>query len=343
MIRTVNLAFILLFVPAFILTNPISSLASEVIPFEISPVLPEKQNTGVFSYYDLNVNPNEIITLSVEVKNNLDQPLIVNITPFNATTSAIGDIAYDVNHKKEQFINLKVPLKQIGEAKNGIEIAPRSAARIPIEFKLPDEDKGVVIGGIHVISAEAPLSEDIVQDEKTTFKINNQIAYIIGVKMQLPTKVAPVFAFDHAQAEISQGVPRLLLGMQNKAPAVIKDLSGTYVVTDKFGDQVLDGSFSNITMAPNTQFEYPVDWTDGQLEPGKYTVDLTADLDGKTITAKKTFTIKETEPVKEYNKDKAAAETKTDSILPWWNYFLTAAGAGFIFFIIGRKSKKKQK
>ena len=336
--RSVDIAIILFCFFTLMITNPLSSSASEVIPFEISPVIPDRQNVGVRGYYDINVNPNEIIVLSVDVKNNLDKPLIVNITPFNATTSTSGDIVYDVNHKKEQFVNLKVPLQQVGESKNGVEIAAESTARIPIEFKLPKEEKGVVIGGIHVIADDASFSENVVQNEDATFKINNQIAYIIGVKMQFPIKVPPEFSFGKARVEMFQGKPRLLIEMKNAAPAVVKELSGTYAVKDEDGNPVLKGSFLDIIMAPNTRFEYPVNWTDGKLKPGEYTVDLTAELEGKNITAKKKFVIEETKPVKEYNK--VTEETKVDSSNPWWNYLITAAVAGFIFFIVGRRTKK---
>jgi hypothetical protein len=339
--------FILFFhylVICLIFVIPNTVLATNKTPFEISPILPDNQNPDVTSYYDIKVSPNEKITLSTFVKNNLDKPIVAVLTPLNATTSSIGDIVYDVNGKKQQFLNLKVKLNNIAPMKTSIEIPANSSISIPIEFQLPSENTGIVIGGIHVIADGTALSETEFMEGNATFNIKNQIAYVIGIKMQFPTLVDPEFSFGKARVDLQYGEPKLFIEMKNSAPAVVKDLSGTYKVSDEDGKQVLEGTFSDMKMAPNTRFEYAVNWVDGKVKPGKYNVKLTAIVDGKDYKAQKNFVIKETKPINDFNKE-AKEKADNDGVnlaIPWWGYALSVATVGMIFFFIGRKSKKKK-
>lgn len=308
------------------------------IPFEVSPVIPDNQTDPLAGYFDLNVTPNYQQTIYIAVKNLQAHPITVNVTPFNAITSSNGDIVYDVNAKKTAYSHLKVYLNKYITNEKKVEIPANTTIKIPLKINLPSINKGMVLGGIHVIAEDAALNQQNVKKGTATFQIKNQIAYVIGMKMQFPVTVPPEFSFGNASVDMQYGTPKLFIEMKNSAPAVIKDLSGTYNVYDKNGNKILYGSFANMKMAPNTRFAYPINWVSGKILPGTYTVKLSANAAGKVITAERKFTIKEDKAIRQYNNTRKEVHSNTS--LPWWNYLVIIAVVGVIFFIIGRKSKK---
>lgn len=221
-----------------------------------------------------------------------------------------------------------------------IVVPPNASRQVPLEINLPDVNEGLVLGGIHVIAEDATFDEKEINKGTSTLQIKNQIAYVLGIKMQFPEMVPPKFSFGKIKIDMVDGMPKLLIEMKNSAPAVIKDLSGKYVVTAEDGKKVLKGSFSSLKMAPNTRVKYPVDWVSGKLKPGTYKAKLTATFGDKKVIATKNFAIKETKTIKEYNQ--LTKEVVNEPAIPWWNYLLTTLVAGCIFFIIGRKSKKEK-
>lgn len=322
----------------FMYTVPLAFAKSGEIPFKVAPVLPENQNSDVTGYYDLKVEPNQQQNNYILVENLKNNPITVSITPFNAMTSNNGEIVYDVNVKNDRFVNLKVKLDKYITNDRKIEIPAKASVKVPLKFSLPNINEGRVLGGIHVIADDETINETKIKQNKSTFQIKNQIAYVIGVNLQFPKNVAPKFSFGEARVDMVYGAPKFFIEMKNSAPAVIKELNGTYEVTDYEGKKVLNGSFSSMKMAPNTRFEYPIDWFEGEVKSGTYKLRVTADADGKNVKAEKIFTIKEDKAIEEFNK--GVQKVSPETSVPWWIYFILILVVGFIFFIIGRKSNK---
>lgn len=321
----------------FIFLCPFSAKASTEIPFEVFPVVPDTH--GEKGYFDFYISDHFTKTIYIEARNLKNRPITLLITPINASTSSYGQISYQVNAKENQFLNLKVPLSQNITYESKIMIPAKSSKKIPLIIHLKNIDNGVVLGGVHVIAENETVGEEEIKQGKTTFQIKNQIAYVIGIKMHTQILVEPKFSFENVKLKLQYREPKLYIEMSNAAPAVIKNLSGKYEVTDEEGNQILKGSFSNMQMAPNSRFQYAADWIDGEVDPGKYQIKLSAEADGKKIDSVKQFTVKGTEPIDEYNKEKK----EVDNSIPWWNDFITAAIAGIMFYIIGRRIERKSK
>jgi hypothetical protein len=336
--------FILAFLfvsPLFIITTCVHANEAE-LPFEITPVIPENQAIADKGYFDLRVTPNSKHTIYIQMRNLKDHPITLLVTPFNASTSSNGEILYDVNAKTDKFIRLQIPLAKFITYEKKVIIPAKGSLIVPFVISLPDVNEGTVLGGIHVIAENEPISNQEIKQGESTFQIKNQIAYVIGMKMQFPIDVEPDFSFGNVKADLKNGKPKLVIEMKNSAAAVIKDLSGKYTINDKDGKQIWRGFFSNMQMAPNTRFEYAVNWKDdAKLAPGTYTVKLSAKINGKEISAQRKFTIKETERIKDHNE--TVKKKANEKAIPWWNYVITAAIAGLVFFLIGRSSKKNGK
>lgn len=334
--RNIQLAFVILLTTLLFFSTTVSADSNE-IPFSVSPVGEDK------GYFDFQVTEGFQQTIYLEAHNLTGHPITLLITPINASTSSYGQIVYNVNAKKNQFVNLKVPLSQYISVKEKATIPANSSEKIPLEIQLESIENGTVLGGIHVIAEDETFATEEIQQKGATFQIKNQVAYVIGVKLQTPELAIPEFSFKNVRIDIQYNNPKLFIEMTNSAPAVIKDLSGTYEVFDKKGKLILADSFTKLKMAPNTRFEYGIDWVDGKIKPGKYTVKLSGIVDGKKITAEKELIIEDKEKFNDYNKeaDKEKKEKEGTNSFTWWGYFLTALIAGFIFFLIGRRSKSR--
>lgn len=338
--HTIYKVFIILGCLFFVYLVPPAFSQSGETPFKVAPILPENQNSEVTGYYDLKVQPKQQQTIYLQVENLKSTPILIRITPFNAMTSNSGEIVYDVNAKNDRFVNLQVKLGKYIINERKIEIPAKASMKVPLKIILPNINKGRVLGGVHVIADNEIVKDGMLEQGKSTFQIKNQIAYVIGVNMQFPESVSPKFSFGEVNVDMLYGAPKLFIEMKNSAPAVIKDLNGTYVVTDDKGDKVLDGSFSSMKMAPNTKFEYPIDWIKGKVNSGTYKLRVTAVVDGKNVAEEKIFVIRDSKTIEEFNK--GVQKTSPESGLPWWSYLFMLLIIGFIFFIIGRKSKKDE-
>lgn len=325
------------------LTYPVpASFASKAgaIPFEVSPILPDNQHGDVRGYFDLDAVPGQKDKIFIMAKNLKDHQITVKITPFNAMTSNNGEIIYDVKAKEDRFIELQADFKKHIQNENQIVIPAKSSVKIPFEISHPDAAKGMALGGIHVIAENEAISEEKIEQEHSTFQIKNQIAYVIGLKIQYPEKAEPDFSFGDVRLDILDGKPKLVLEMKNSAPAVIKNAKIQYSVADKRGTVILDGTLPEVGMAPNTKFDYPVQWLDGEIKSGEYEISLAAEYGGKQITDTKQLAVEKTDDVKEFNKQTKAEAADTG--IAWWNYLLTALNAIVIFLFVARRLKKRK-
>ena len=313
-------------------------------PMSVKPILPENQKSGVTGYFNLLVNSGDKQTIYLQITNNKKENIVVTFAPANAYTRPDGGIFYDAEIDSpetiliDKFFALSNYISMVKE----VTIKPNETVNVPIEVTVPDMKSGSILGGV-LISEKTPASEDVKEETKkdeAKFKVITKTVFAVAIQLDLPNMPTPAFSFG--KAGFNPDGPNIFIEMRNDAPMIQRQISGVYKVSNKNGQELFAGKFEPIIMAPKTQIHFPMYWDSSTLEPGKYTLSITANVAGKEMIAEENFDINNAAVEKYAEKaNQPIAKTQTGTL-----YFIVFSGAvilgGFMFWLGKRKAKVKK-
>lgn len=218
-------------------------------------------------------------------------------------------------------------------------IKPNETVNIPIEITVPDMKSGSILGGV-LISEKTPESEDVKEETKkdeAKFNVITKTVFAVAIQLDLPDMPAPAFSFG--KTGFNPIGANVFIEMRNDTSMIQRQISGFYKVTKKDGQELFVGKFDPIIMAPKTQINFPIHWDSAILEPGKYTLSITANVAGKEIIAEENFDINNASVEKYAEKEnQPIAKPKTGTlyliVIPW-----VVILGGFMFWLVKRKVK----
>ena len=337
----VSVLFIVLCTVAF---PSVARAEDEKPSISVKPTFPKNQNMEVDSYFKLLVKPGDKQTVYVQITNNKKESIVVTLTPANAYTRPNGGIFYDANIDSPETILLDkffALSNYISIAKN-VAIKPTETINVPIEITVPDIKTGTLLGGI-LINEEVPTSEIVKAEPKKNeakFKVITKTVFAIAIQLDLPN--IPLSAFSFEKAGFNPDKANVFIEMRNDAPMIQREIFGVYKVTNKDGEKLFEGKIIPMIMAPKTQINYPMPWTAPILEPGNYTLSITASVAGKEITVDKIFEI-EKESVEKYSKKPNQPIAKTQTGLLYFIVITVVVVLGNIIFWIKKRKDKIKK
>jgi|GEM_PF-730224 len=319
----------------------VASAGAAEQPMSVKPILPEKQKAGVTGYFNLLVNSGDKQTIYMQITNNKKENIVVTFAPANAYTRPEGGIFYDAEIDSPETILLDkfFALSNYILIDKEVIIKPNETVNVPIEVTVPDIKSGSILGGV-LISEKAPASEDVKEETKkdeAKFKVITKTVFAVAIQLDLPNMPTPAFSFG--KAGFNPVGPNVFIEMRNDAPMIQRQISGVYKVTNKDGQELFAGKFEPIIMAPKTQINFPMHWDSSVLEPGKYTLTITANVAGNEIIAEENFNI-DNAAVKEYAEkaNQPIAQPQTGLfyllIIP-----VVAIVGGFMYWLGKRKAK----
>jgi len=313
-------------------------------PMSVKPILPENQKAGVHGYFNLLVNSGDKQTIYMQITNNKEENIVVTFAPANAYTRPEGGIFYDaeIDSPETNLLDKFFALSNYISIDKEVIIKPNETVNIPIEVTVPDMKSGSILGGV-LISEKTPASEDVKEETKkdeATFKVITKTVFAIAIQLDLPDMPAPAFSFG--KTGFNPVGPNVFIEMRNDAPMIQRQISGVYKVTKKDGQELFAGKFEPIIMAPKTQINFPMHWDSAALEPGEYTLSITANVAGKEIIAEENFNINNAAVEKYAEKaNQPIAKTQTGTF-----YFIAIPVVvilgGFMFWLGKRKAKVKK-
>jgi len=321
----------------------VASAGAAEQPMSVKPILPDNQKTGVIGYFNLLVNSGDKQTIYMQITNNKEENIVVTFAPVNAYTRPDGGIFYDAEIDSPETILLDkfFALSNYISMDKEVIIKPNETVNVPIEVTVPDIKSGSILGGV-LISEKAPTSESIKEETKkdeATFKVVTKTVFAVAIQLDLPDMPTPAFSFG--KAGFNPVGPNVFIEMRNDAPMIQRQISGVYKVTNKDGEELFAGKFEPIIMAPKTQINFPMHWDSAALEPGKYTLSVTANVAGKEIIAEENFNINNA-AVEKYaeRSNQPIAKTQTGAL-----YFIIILGfvvlGGLMVWLGKRKTKVK--
>lgn len=287
-----NEYYLLLLAPLFLCLglNAKVAFAEENVDFSVRAIFPENQVNKNYTYFDLKMKPDQKQTIEVIVSNTSVEEETYTVSINQAYTNKQGFIDYA---KKDAILDssIKYPIKDIVKYEKEVTVPAEEAVKIPIEIQMPQESfDGQILAGIQVTKQ---------QSEDSNQAISNEIGYILGLKLtENDNPVNREIQLESVKAAVSYGKTSIVVKLKNPTMDAIGKLK--YKVNIK--NEHTSKSIKKITynsgmeMAPNSLYDFVVDWDGKRLVAGNYLMELViSDAKGNEWKFNEKFTITEKE------------------------------------------------
>ncbi|MEH7381969.1 DUF916 domain-containing protein [Bacillus sp. JJ1533] len=323
---------------------PTSIFGENTSPISVSPVLPENQVKEISSYFYLQVEPNQQQILHFNVQNLSDKEQTVKLFPVDAFTLPTGGIFYEEKSETDdsQLLEPTLAISNFITIPETVTVPPNSSKQVAITVKVPNVTEGTFVGAIRAVGLSD--QEQQVETGETNVTIRNQITFTTGIVLELPNQPNPQFSFGEVGIRTNPPTTELWFELFNKAQMVLRGTTISYEVI--YQDEVLfSGTTEAITMVPNTVIRFPVEWQYGELEPGTYQVNLSANVMGEEIQHEESFEVEDEQTEEhEQNLEQADTEhTQTGTSLPWWIWVVGGVVLILVFlmaYLLGKRNRR---
>ncbi|MGF9853134.1 DUF916 and DUF3324 domain-containing protein [Bacillus paramobilis] len=277
--------------------------------YSIEANIPENQIDKKLTYFDLKMEPRQKQTISLTLRNYSDEVSTFSIEPHTAATNRNGVIDYSKKLVKKDS-SMKYSFEELitGETKHTLQ--PKEEKKVEFTIQMPKESyDGIILGGFY-IHKEANKEG---KEEKKSLQIKNDYSYVIGVRL---TETSKEVESDLQLKEIKPNLENyrtvVTANLQNTEAVIVSGLSVDAKVYKKGSKSVLhETKKDGMSMAPNSNFDFAINWGNQELKPGKYHLKLAAkDKMDRTWELENDFEIKGKES-KSLNKE--AVELKDDN------------------------------
>jgi len=315
--------------------------SSNIVDFSVQAKIPENQIDKTKSYFDLKMNPGQLQVVEIDVFNNNRTKIETFIADVTfATTNDNGLIDYSPKSVKKADQSLKFPIVDlVDEPHKEIVIPPGKSKTVTFTFKMPEQKfNGVLLGSIHF---KKKIDKIETKKPSETIQINNQYAYVIGVKLtETMKKVNPELHLIKIKPQLVNYHTAIIANIQNSEPTIVQGMKIDAKIFKDGSNKILYSSNkTGLSMAPNSNFDYAIDLKNNQIHPGIYRLKMKAIIGDQIWVWDEVFKIGN--EAKELN-DKAV-EVKQNY---FWLYFsvgifLTLV-LSILFFFIAKKRKKER-
>lgn len=306
--------------------------------FGVYTVIPDNQIDKQKSYFNLRMEPNQKQTLTIQLKNNTEDDVVIEPIIHSATTNLNGVVEYGPSNA-ERDASLPYELGDLIKTDKEITIPAKGSKELHLNVTMPEEEfDGILAGGITLEEKKASSKNTEVPNKGLS--IENKYAYVVGITLQ---ETVEVVKQDLKLHEVEAGQ----VNARNVINATLQNPTATYLnrfevdaeVTQKGKTEVLyEAKKQDMQMAPNSNFKYPISLNGEKFKTGTYTLHVKAKSSKESWEFEKDFTI-EGEVAQQFN--------ATDVSIEGPNYLAYMVGL-LILLVVGLLlyifySKKKQK
>lgn len=324
----------------FIFLNALSFriFANEGVYFSVSSVIPENQIDKNLSYFNLKVLPSSLQELKVKIFNNKKHEIKVKAMVTPATTCRNGFISYTNLTNYDE--SLKYPLPDILKLNQSEYTVPAGGVVTATALlNMPQEAfNGIILGGLVFTKADDNFETE--KENQGAVQIENEYQYVVGVMLsENDDKVKANMNLKYIKSMLANYHTSLAINLQNDTPVIIPNLKISATVYKKGKSEIYKSSEKeNIKMAPNSNFDFMVDWQNNKFEAGEYRVHVVVQNEEYFWEWDEIFTITP-QQANDANKD---AVDLINSV-PNWVYILFVGLVlilvAFLSFIIGCRCK----
>ncbi|PEF42450.1 cell wall protein [Bacillus cereus] len=309
--------------------------------YSIEANIPENQINQNLTYFDLKMSSGQKQTISLTLRNHSDKISTFTIEPHTAATNRNGVIDYSKKlEKKDSSMKYSFEELIIGETKYTLQ--PNEEKKVVFTIQMPEESyDGIILGGFYIHKEENQAEKE----EEKSVQIKNDYSYVIGAKLTETSKeVEPKLQLNEVKPNLENYRTVVTANLQNTESVIVSGLNVDAKVYKKGSKDVLhETKKEGMSMAPNSNFDFAINWGNEELKPGKYNLELTAkDKMDRTWKFEKEFEIKGEES-KSLNKK--AVELKDDNTKLYIIIgvcLLLITILLIVLFILMRKKKRNQ-
>ncbi|WII37045.1 DUF916 and DUF3324 domain-containing protein [Paenibacillus thiaminolyticus] len=277
--------------------------------YSVKANIPENQINKNLTYFDLKMSPGSKQTISLTVKNGSTEPIELMIEPNTAITNQNGVIDYS-KHEYEKDSSLKYAFSDLISPKQKVTLQGNETKEVPFTIQMPEESyDGVILGGFYIYK----INQADEPEDHSQVQLKNEFSYVIGVKLtETENTVQPELELNEVQAGLMNYRPVVTANLQNIKSVIVSDLEvGARITKEGHKETLYETKKSQMSMAPNSNFDFPIRWEGRRLEPGKYHLYLTATDGNQTWEFDSMFEIK-SEEAKVINQSAVAIAGETD-------------------------------
>lgn len=277
---------------------------AENTDFTVSPVAPPTQLQNSDGYFNVYLKPGATETLNLQVQNKANKKRTMILEFNSGYTNENGNAVFD-KRKIPADATLKYDMRKdmaVGSTRMRVSMKAKQTGYVAVKVKAPSTAfNGVIYGGLTatVYDGNAKL-----QGDGTLLKNDYRYAIPIFVRnVQDIANVQPEVKLGTIKPGIRNGKTAVLVSTKNTHAAYMNKFSVNAKVTRKGQSKVLHKSKTErMTIAPNSNFEYAIDWGGKQLESGTYHLSWRGSMAGaKSWHYERDFTITNAQAAK-YNK-----------------------------------------
>ncbi|KRM96144.1 hypothetical protein FC19_GL001217 [Liquorilactobacillus aquaticus DSM 21051] len=310
--------------------------------FTVTAVTPANQFDKNASYFDLKVVPGQTQNINVQIQNLTNAQKKITAYPNTAYTSNAGVEAYDKNNLKH-LSRAPFFLSEILGRPQKIILAPRESKTLTFTLKMPQQKfRGILEGALYFLDNQTSNTQ---QTNQKGMIIKNRYALALGVVLREDTQatVAPKMKMNKISAGIEDTAnfsAATKINLENTRPVMIKKLTLTGEISKLAGSKVLYRSTQkNLGMAPNSNFDYSINWHNKAMKSGKYHMHVIATSGKYKWIFDRNFTI---------TRSDAGKINKKANINRNWTWLWILLGVLLVLlvfmlaFFIGRRSANKK-
>lgn len=291
----------------FITLFPSYKASASDMAYSVKANLPENQRNKEHTYFDLLMKPKQKQTISITFENHLEKPIELEVNYNTAQTNDNGVIDYK-GTKERKDSSLEYELKELITGDQIIKLNSKEKKEVPYTITMPDKTfEGILLGGFHIHKKE---KEDSTNQK---VQIKNDYSYVIGVQLtETENKVTPELKLNSVKPGLNNYRTTLFANLQNTTATMITDMTVTAEVYKEKSKEVFHKTVkNNQSMAPNSNYDFPISWDNQSFQPGKYSLKLTAvDKAGHKWSFNKEFEIKD--DAKKYNEEAVDVEEQVN-------------------------------
>lgn len=268
---------------------------AEGMGYSVRAIIPENQIDQTKTYFDLLVKPGETQQLILEVVSTSSETLHLNVSPYSATTNQNGELEFSVEPSSHDS-SLKYPMSQLVSGSQSVSVPPMATKQVIFTLKVPEESfSGKVVGGFTIYDQEN--DREASTTSKNDVQIRNVFSLVIGIRLQEKIEpIQPELRLNQVKADLFNFRTAMTANLQNISPEFIGELKVAATIKKAGSQKVLyESQKAEMTMAPNSNFDFPIMLENQEIEPGSYLLELVATAGKEEWTFHKKFKVSSNE------------------------------------------------
>lgn len=308
---------------------------ADELSYSVKAEIPDNQIDQNLNYFDLLIKPEEKQDIAINITNNSNEIKNFNICVNNALTTTNGNIDYN-QHGLQTDESMKISIEELVQnTHEKIEIKPGETQRVIFHISMPKEKvEGMILGGINITQ-----DHDYKEEEKQNILVKNMYSYIIGIKIRQELEpVTPDLHLNEIQTGLVNNASSVIANLQNSTATLLRNVSIEAQITKKEDNTiVLKTKKENMSIAPNTNFDFLINSHHEMITSGEYTLDISVSSDQGNWTFTKDFTVKNKQTIPSEVKYKNNQSIKDYNLLDITLFFIFLVIISYIIYRIRKK------